>query len=307
MDSKTGKILVVTGLSALAIGGIALAVSSSKKAAAGGLSVSFTATTTGALDYTFIPIISGGTAPYTYLWSFGDGGTSTQEQPSHNYAAVGTYSVTLKVTDAAGLTKTVTRSLIVSASSPTPLYGCTDPNATNYDPSANQDDGSCQYAPAPILGCTHPSAINYNPNATRDDGSCIYASVPVMGCTDPNATNYNPNATANDGSCIYPPVGKAKAQIVAISSPASAPALYSVPIAVVLKNIGTGKGILGMGINQNPTDSAVVDVGQTVTLYAPIWMPPNGTIVAGVIAYHVDPDTGGWIQDATQLVQIVAT
>lgn len=29
---------------------------------------------------------------------------------------------------------------------PTPILGCTDPTATNYDPTATQDDGSCVYA-----------------------------------------------------------------------------------------------------------------------------------------------------------------
>ena len=28
-----------------------------------------------------------------------------------------------------------------------PVLGCTDPNATNYDPNATQDNGSCEYAP----------------------------------------------------------------------------------------------------------------------------------------------------------------
>jgi len=54
-----------------------------------------------------------------------------------------------------------------------------------------------------IYGCTDPNALNYNPNATHNDGSCVY---PVYGCTDPNALNYNPNATHNDGSCVYPVV-----------------------------------------------------------------------------------------------------
>jgi hypothetical protein len=30
---------------------------------------------------------------------------------------------------------------------PPPVLGCTDPNATNYNPDATQDDGSCQYPP----------------------------------------------------------------------------------------------------------------------------------------------------------------
>jgi hypothetical protein len=64
-----------------------------------------------------------------------------------------------------------------------------------------------EFPPAPIPGCTDPEATNYNPNATVDDGSCTYAPGPVYGCTDPNAVNYNPNATVDDGSCYYAPTG----------------------------------------------------------------------------------------------------
>ena len=28
---------------------------------------------------------------------------------------------------------------------PNAVYGCTDPNALNYDPNATEDDGSCEY------------------------------------------------------------------------------------------------------------------------------------------------------------------
>lgn len=57
-------------------------------------------------------------------------------------------------------------------------------------------DGTC----GPVFGCTDPNALNYNAEATSDDGSCVY---PVAGCTDSAAINYNPAATADDGSCIY--------------------------------------------------------------------------------------------------------
>jgi len=47
--------------------------------------------------------------------------------------------------------------------------GCTNPNAENYDSSAQYDDGSCI---APVPGCTDATACNYNAEATEDDGSC---------------------------------------------------------------------------------------------------------------------------------------
>lgn len=59
--------------------------------------------------------------------------------------------------------------------------------------------------PAPVFGCTDRTATNYNPLATVDDGTCTYPPPPVFGCTDPKATNFNPLATVDDGSCTYPP------------------------------------------------------------------------------------------------------
>jgi hypothetical protein len=47
-----------------------------------------------------------------------------------------------------------------------------------------------------IPGCTNPVASNFNPEATDDDGSCI-----IEGCTNSNALNYNPAANSDDGSC----------------------------------------------------------------------------------------------------------
>ncbi len=43
-----------------------------------------------------------GSTPLTYSWSFGDGGTGSGVAPTHSYAADGTYTITLVVTDATG-------------------------------------------------------------------------------------------------------------------------------------------------------------------------------------------------------------
>jgi PKD repeat protein len=49
-----------------------------------------------------------------YNWDFGDGNISTVESPSHLYTATGTYTVTLKVENADGCVKVMTKNVVIS-------------------------------------------------------------------------------------------------------------------------------------------------------------------------------------------------
>ncbi|MBN2571453.1 MAG: endonuclease [Ignavibacteriales bacterium] len=51
------------------------------------------------LTVNFTDQTSGGTTPYTYHWDFGDGKSSTDQNPLHQYDSVGAFTVTLIVTD----------------------------------------------------------------------------------------------------------------------------------------------------------------------------------------------------------------
>ena len=52
---------------------------------------------------------------------------------------------------------------------PDVTLGCTYPLASNFDPEASVEDGSCQFD-----GCTNESAWNFQKFATTDDGSCEF-------------------------------------------------------------------------------------------------------------------------------------
>ena len=57
----------------------------------------------------------------TYLWDFGDGETSTEENPVHTYNAKGEYTVTLTVTDEQGGTHPISTKIKVDKSTPVKL------------------------------------------------------------------------------------------------------------------------------------------------------------------------------------------
>jgi len=68
------------------------------------------------LNVQFIDISTGGT-PTTWSWTFGDGNTSTLQNPNNTYKAAGTYTVSLTATNAGG-NNTKTQAGYITATKP---------------------------------------------------------------------------------------------------------------------------------------------------------------------------------------------
>lgn len=63
----------------------------------------FTATDTSGTSPFVVQFVDTSTnSPTSWIWSFGDGNTSTRQNPSHTYVSAGTYTVTLTATNAGG-------------------------------------------------------------------------------------------------------------------------------------------------------------------------------------------------------------
>lgn len=57
-----------------------------------------------------------------YLWTFGDGTTSTSANPSHVYSTVGSFTASLRVTDNQGATATTSRTITTTAAVSTTMH-----------------------------------------------------------------------------------------------------------------------------------------------------------------------------------------
>jgi gliding motility-associated-like protein len=107
-----------------------------------------------------------------WSWNFGDGGTSTVQNPGHNYAASGNYNVTLTATSNFGCTNSITKPLTIA--------GMVN---TNF----NIQGGATSFCSG--------STLNLTDNSTVNPGSVLkveiywdYLNNPTQKTTDNNPT-----------------------------------------------------------------------------------------------------------------------
>lgn len=62
----------------------------------------------------------------SFLWLFGDGTSSTLQNPTHTYTAIGTYPVSLVVTNSFGCIDTTTKLNYITVVDPTTNYTLPD-------------------------------------------------------------------------------------------------------------------------------------------------------------------------------------
>jgi len=133
-------------------------------------------------------------------WNFGDGNTSTVQNPSHTYAAGGTYTVTLTVTDDDGATGSISKPVTVTAPNIPPTASftytisgltvnftdtSTDPDGTIISWLWNFGDGSTSTLQNPTHTYAAGGTYTVTLTVTDDDGATDSASATFI-VTEPN-------------------------------------------------------------------------------------------------------------------------
>jgi len=123
-----------------------------------------------------------------YSWNFGDGGTATTAAAQHTYVNAGTYTVTLAVTDDAGLVGTTSKTVTVVATVPTASFSVTCAGgACTFDASGSTDLGGTITAyewtfgdgatgQGKVVSHSYSSTGTYNATLTVTDSGGIITS-----------------------------------------------------------------------------------------------------------------------------------
>jgi VCBS repeat-containing protein len=115
-------------------------------------------------------------------WTFGDDGSDDEQNPAHDYAAAGTYTVALTVTDDDGATGSTSQPVTVTA-----------PPAPNQPPQA-QGDAYTTDEDAPLT----VNAPGVLANDTDPEGNTLSA-------VNPGSPSHGTLALASNGSFLYTP------------------------------------------------------------------------------------------------------
>ncbi|GEM_PF-2065814 len=151
----------------------------------------------------------------TYAWDFGDGASSTQSNPSHTYAAAGTFNVSLTVDDGNGGSDTANTTANITAPPPPPPSN-NAPTANANGPYSGQAGTAVSFSSAGSSdpdGDTLTFAWDFGDGATstQSNPSHTYAAAGnftvSLTVDDGNGSSDTANTTATIAAAPPPPPG----------------------------------------------------------------------------------------------------
>lgn len=142
---------------------------------------------TSSMDSLTVSLVSNAVNATSYLWDFGDGQSSTEENPGHTYAADGVYQVSLTATNACGSASSSQEVVVVTP--PTayfgagPIVGCapltvqytnaSSSNATTFEWSFPGGEPATSTEANPVVVYANPGVYSVQLTASNQAGSHV--------------------------------------------------------------------------------------------------------------------------------------
>lgn len=273
---------------AIVTGGSGGQPSANFSVAVSGLTASFTDTSTD----------SGGTIG-SRSWTFGDGATSTAQNPSHTYGTAGSFTVTETVADSAsGLTSSKSSTVTVSSGGGTPVanFSVATSGLTAAFTDTSTDTGGTI--------ATHAWAFGDGTTSTLASPSHAYAAAGTYSVTETVTDNLSGRSSSKTAAVTVTSASTASQLIGNPGFETGSAAPWSMTAGVLCSNAGcagesahSGSWFAWLdGYGTSHTDA----VSQAVTL-------PAGKRATLSFALHIDTQEIGTVAYDTLRVQVLST
>lgn len=219
-------------------------------------------------------------SPTSWLWNFGDGNTSTAQNPTHTYASSGSYNVTLTATNAFGSDDEIKNSYVtVNLSGSTPVTASCTPLT---------GDGSLGFGITNVtfntINKTSGNAVEGYSDFTCDQTTVNAGQTYTFSATHGSPTTHNCAAWIdwnNDG--VFNP----NTELIASSSSSnSTTASVVIPSTAVLNTLLRMRVIADYDLNADPTPCDHPGYGQCedyTVIVEQLALPPTTDFTSNVI------------------------
>jgi PKD repeat protein len=144
-------------------------------------------------------------SPTGWSWDFGDGSTSTEQNPAHTYSSPGTYTVKLTARNAAG-ENTATKVDYITATQPPDFALSVAPQTqtivrgarTTYDVAINPIGGFSGFVDLSVSGLPAGASAIFDPNPLQIFGPAT-STLTILTTTATKQRNYPLVVTASSG------------------------------------------------------------------------------------------------------------
>jgi gliding motility-associated-like protein len=196
----------------------------------------------------------------TFLWQFGDGNTSTSQNPSHTYTTFGNFTISLQVTDALGCVATFSQTININASI-TPSFNAVAAvcSGGTLSPLPTTSTNGITGTWSPALNNTTTTTYTFTPNA----GQCATTTTLTITVNPSVTPGFNAVPPICSGATLSPLPTTSTNGITGTWSPAlnnTTTTTYT-----FTPNAGQCATTTTLTITVNPVLSATINCGTSTT------------------------------------------